>query len=470
MMLISLILLSVVLVVYTAFYIYIHLNYSNFNGEYSQSSTSSHLYQITDISLERYSKILNVDVIKDNIHILYLNTQENSLKLAIAKTLKPQFLKDWEISTVSRKFISYPDRFSTTYSTNTKLINTDFVNSYTVSYRLIKNNPCITYTYADSYDKPTLHIIGILQAKVSNPKSPIEWVHYKQEIKDTSDFSRLSFGLKNSKYLILVTRNARRKASDEVKLFIYDPETNEWDEKPILRFKPDDNIYCDATIISDPKQLIILYHQIDGKIKKPPGSIHILSIPDIKKVDKSTWIDSEINYGYYKFAFTRLSNQVIRDSASGTIYFAIQIGALNYDLMSFNVINGVPKNIKETNFSGQYRNQQKKIEDGPLKNILNYRKLQLLNQKPVFTSVLLGSLTRFDIDPTLKPITINFQKINFFNKINSTFNEIFPIPLNNGLSYVYYQPNLGKIRLAREVDPKDVPKKSMWNIFSASGN
>ncbi len=466
---ISILFIVVLSILLSAFYHYIYTNYASYNGEYIKSSTSSHQYFITDILKEENVQIINVIEIDNLIYILYFNDQQNSLKLAVSKTLSPASPKDWQKSIIEKSFVKTENNNSELYPYTAYLYAKYTISSDDIDFQMIDNKPCIAYIMKDQL-KPEINTLNLLIAKNPKPLKSIDWEHYTTKIIKKDRTTNLSLGYINKYFYITLNQpisesNIGTDLYDLI-LFSFNITERKWTQKILLKNNNNTPMIYKASIINHPKILYILYFKRKANDKKALGSINLLSIPDPQIDNKSNWIDKQIVIGKYRDRNLDTSEQAVFNSSNNCLYVFLEERLQCFNLVYMNLINGKPENIKEVYIQGTSMKYFKNNLSGPL-GILSRdaKNISLVNHKAVATLLRFGYVYRYDIDTDTVNPTPDSNEINFFTKLFLKPQTIYPIPLNNGLSYVFYQANQGKIRLAREVEPSEVPKRDFFSLF-----
>ena len=444
--------------------------YANYDGEYVKSSTSNHYYRVTDIDFgDEFFKVFHAGTYNNSIHILYYNGNLNCLKLARSNSLNPKSPKDWEITTV---VTSVTNSFKG-LNQKPNLKNHESRSIHTVSYSMVAGKPCIAYSLIASKESEPCYLV-VLQAKTANPLSADDWLfnckrisNYKYVINAQSCYSNGQFA-----FLFTITNNGNQKyyetKYDELVLFTFNPKDYKWYSKSIFKRSPSENIFMSASLIPHPDLLLISYYQTDLDNVNLSVPFYLLAIKGGLSSDRSTWIKTRV---ISKDFMVKRGNRTIQlfyyDAKNSSVYGILQLINDSYLCLNFKFKNEKIADIKQFTYLGTPRsalNSYFQYSDlVPSANIL------FVNGKVIGSFVFDGVLQRRDYNIGFNPQNSSVNYINIFRKpLVEPSGRITPVATGNGLSFVYYQKKLKKLRFAREIEPKDVPVrrfKQLQNIF-----
>lgn len=447
----------------------VRTNYANYDGEFVKSSTSNHYYCVSDIDFGVDYRVYQAVAYNNSIHILYFNDNLDCLKLARSNSLNPKSHKDWIITTV---VTSVTNSFKG-LNQKPNLKNNDDRYIQSVSYSMVSGKPCIAYSLIATKEAEPCYLV-VLLAKNSNPKNTDDWLfhckrisNYNYVISSQSCYSNGQFA-----FLFTITENGDQKyyetKYDELILFSFNPASNKWYSRSIFKRKPSENIFMSASLIPHPDLLLISYYQTDLDNVNLSVPMYLLAITGGLSSDRSTWIKTKI---ISKDFIVKRGNRTIQrfyfDATNSTVYGILQLINNSYLCLNFKFYNEKIADIKQYTYLGTPRSAISsyiKYSDlVPSANIF------LVNGKIIGFYVFAGVLQRRDYNKGFNPHNSSVNYINIFRKpLAIPSGRITPVATGNGLSFVYYQPKLKKLRFAREIEPKDVPIrrfKQLQNIF-----
>ncbi len=444
-------------------YLYLNINYVSFNGEYVKSINSPHVFCITDICFEKKAVILSAKVINNSIHVVYFLKDKNCLKLARSNSLTPQSPKDWQTSEVLKDIMNN-DTFSKILKENLPFDDSILFDQYSFCYRTVDGKPSFSFLLSETdNNNSTSYTLNLLIAKTENPTSINDWVRYKNHASNFDDSANISFRYYKGQYLFLYNEfkfhQKNNSYLDDVVIVAFDPKSQKWIKHYIINCNPAVPKVFQTSFVENNNQLLILYIQRDAENRKALIDVKLLSLANVDLSNSPKWHDTFLTRDYYKNVSRSIGNSTVYDENSNVIYCVLQDRKSSLNLLKINVFNEMPRIINKDYLRG-YTYRIIKYQSGGLMQIPDYQNLSLVNNKPVYTDIKYGNMLRYEFKSEIDFNKVSVSNIEIFSKLfSSPDKEIFPLPIDKQLSYIYFQPNLGKLRLAREVDPRDIPKR-----------
>lgn len=450
----------------TGLYLFLKTDHVCFDGEYVKSVNSPHVFYITDICFEKKAVILSVKVIDDSIHVVYFLKDKNCLKLARSNSLTPKSPNEWQTSEVLKDIINN-DTFIKKLKENLPFEDFILFDQYSFCYRTVDGKPSFSFLLNESDNNDTTsYTFNLLIAKTENPTSINDWVRYKTKASNFDDTANISFRYYKGQYLFLYNEfkflQKNNRYLDDVVIVAFDPKSQKWSKHYIINCNPAVPKVFETSFVENINQLLILYIQRDADNRKVPIDVRLMSLVSGDLSNNPKWLDTFLTRDYYKNISRSLGSSAVYDENSDLIYCVLQDRKSRLNLLKINIVNKMPQYINKGYLGGYTYNNIRNQSRG-LMQIPRYQNLSLVNNKPVYTDITFGNMLRYEFKSEIDINKVSLSNIDIFSKLfSSPDNDIFPLPIDNRLSYIYFQPNLGKLRLAREVDPSEVPKTKSW--------
>lgn len=429
-------------------------NYSSHTNEYLQVKNSNRYFNVTDIVIEKDSKVIDVEVSDEYIYVLYFNIEKNSLKLARSTSLNPLSTGDWCIQTL----------FDNATKNRLELQG----NFY--DFRLYQGRPCLVFINKSNTSSKNMYQINLAIAKYPQTKSKSDWIFSQLPIDYFDQASCISVA-STIDSIIVLTKSAswgveNPRGYSELIANSFNLNNVKWTNHLLLSKKSMSYTGIITYCAEYKNGLMILYSVTDGFENNPKTKYFTLFIPKNDFKSKNRWKTNSLqafeNNSRYINNRIRYQDNFRFDESTEELYCLFENSKKSLFLNKFKFGSGTLVDFTETDLGLSEELIKTKYSTNNLSMLKEHRRILLVNHKPIVSIKVYSSLIQASNELYAAPDNAVIQQDDFFSNYLAQPNSITPFVLDKKVGYVYIQRSSNKLRLAHEVDPIEVPKTKSW--------